>query len=102
MSATVIPLQASTPFSASQPLFLATPTLKAFVQPHVDHFVMAQLNFDHESEVSLASDPIPDSTLEVFKNHHNSEMGPTGTNTAFWAQDNYDFLANYGHKADIY
>jgi hypothetical protein len=92
-----------TPFSASQPFLPATPTLEAFAQPYVD----GQLNFDHEAKVSVASNPIPDSTLEVFElevfeNHHNSaEMGPTGTNTVFWTQDDYDFLANYGRKVHI-
>lgn len=90
----------TSPFSSSQPLFPATPTVEAFAQPHADHFVTAPLNFDHDSKSSLASDPIPDSALEAFENHHNSvEMGPT--NTAFWTQDDYDFLANYRRKVDI-
>lgn len=83
-----------TPISSYQPLFPATPSVDAFTQPQADQFVTAPLNFDHESKISLASDPIPDSALEAFENCHNSvEMGLT--NTAFWTQDDYDFLTNY-------
>jgi hypothetical protein len=88
-----------TPFSASQPFFPATTTLGALAQPRVVD-VDAQVNFNHEA--NIASNPIPDSALEVFENRHSSaEIGPTGTNAVFWAQDDYDFLANYGRKVDI-